>query len=282
MNEPNLYHIRYFQTAAELGGIAAAAKKLGVSQPAISQAIRKLEEVLECPLLIHTRNRFKLTEEGKLLVHKSESLMKLVTELKGDLKGLKKEPSGVLTIATSSSVAFYFLPALLKSLTDAYPKIRPSLQLGNAQDIIGLVRGGQCELGILIDDGGLSGLERKLLRKGSFRCITANNAPPSQSPRFLVTRESPGLYELSKAYRRHSGKNAEIAMEVESWEVIARMAELGLGVAFVPDFIASHQSGVKVLSSMTAWSQKIEYRMFLLHQGDHQLSPNAQLFMKAL
>ena len=282
MQEPSLYHLKYFKTAAELGSIAGAAKKLGVSQPAISQAIKKLEEILQCELLIHTRNRFKLTEEGRLLVARSGELMSFMDTLKQDLKGLQLEPSGILSIATSSSVAFYILPPLLQKLTEAYPKIRPSLQLGNAQEIIAKVKTGECEIGLLIDDGGLSGLERKLIQKGSFRCIAAEGTGAHTHPRFMVTKESPGLYELERAYKKHSGKNAEIAMEIESWDVIAQMAQLGMGVGFVPDFIASNHPGVKTLNAMTTWSQKIDYRLFLLHQGTHQLSAVAQLLVKEI
>lgn len=287
MQEPSLYHLKYFKTAAELGSIAGAAKKLGVSQPAISQAIKKLEEILQCELLIHTRNRFKLTEEGRLLVARSGELMSFMDTLKQDLKGLQLEPSGILSIATSSSVAFYILPPLLQKLTEAYPKIRPSLQLGNAQEIIAKVKSGECEIGLLIDDGGLSGLERKLIQKGSFRCIAAEGTgahanPRFANPRFMVTKESPGLYELERAYKKHSGKNAEIAMEIESWDVIAQMAQLGMGVGFVPDFIASNHPGVKTVNAMTTWSQKIDYRLFLLHQGTHQLSAVAQLLVKEI
>jgi LysR family carnitine catabolism transcriptional activator len=282
MQEPSLYHLKYFKTAAELGSIAGAAKKLAISQPAISQAIKKLEEILQCELMVHTQNRFKLTEEGKLLVARSGELMSFMDTLKEDLKGLQLEPSGLLSIATSSSVAFYILPPLLQKLTEAYPKIRPSLQLGNAQEIIAKVKTGECEIGLLIDDGGLSGLERKLIQKGSFRCIASEGTSTPANPRFMVTKESPGLYELERAYKKHSGKNAEIAMEIESWDVIAQMAQLGMGVGFVPDFIANNHPGVKTLNAMTAWSQKIDYRLFLLHQGTHQLSAVAQLLVKEI
>lgn len=282
MQEPSLYHLKYFKTAAELGSLAGAAKKLGVSQPAISQAIKKLEEILQCDLLVHTQNRFKLTEEGKLLVSRSGELLSFMDTLKQDLRGLQQEPSGILSIATSSSVAFYILPPLLQKLTEAYPKIRPSLQLGNAQEIIAKVKTGECEIGLLIDDGGLSGLERKLIQKGSFRCIAAESSTSGANPKFMVTRESPGLYELEKAYKKHTGKNAEIGMEIESWDVIAQMSQLGMGVGFVPDFIASNHPGVKTLNAMTTWAQKIDYRLFLLHQGTHQLSTVAHLLVKEI
>ncbi|MBS1972229.1 MAG: LysR family transcriptional regulator [Bdellovibrionales bacterium] len=281
-NEPNIYHLKYFKTAAELGGIAAAAKKLGVSQPAISQAIRKLEEVLQCELMIHTRNRFKLTEEGKLLVKKAADLESFLENLKNDLRGLQSEPTGPLTIATSSSVAFYLLPALLRKLTDKYPKVLPSVQIGNTQEIVTKVKAGECEVGILFDDGSPLALEKKILHRGNFRCLIAEDLSVKSEEGFLVTRESPGVFDLQKAYRKHSGKEAAIRMEIENWEVIAEMARLGHGIAFLPDFIASRQAGTKIIASMNAWAQKVDYRLCQVHQGSHQLSNVAQIFIKEL
>lgn len=281
-NEPNLYHLRYFKTAAELGGVAAAAKKLGVSQPAISQAIRKLEEVLQCELMVHTRNRFKLTEEGKLLVRKTADLEIFFEGLKNELLGLQAEPTGSLTIAASSSVAFYLLPPLLQKITQKFPKILPSVQIGNTQEIINKVKSGECEIGVLFDDGSQIALEKKLLHRGSFRCVISEEASAKSDDGFLVTRESPGLYELQKAYRKHHGKEAAIKMEIENWEVLAEMARLGLGIAFLPDFIASRQNGTKIVTAMNAWAQKVDYRLCQIHQGQHQLSNVAQIFTSEL
>lgn len=281
-NEPNLYHLRYFKTAAELGGIAAAAKKLGVSQPAISQAIRKLEEVLQCELMIHTQNRFKLTEEGKLLVKKATDLEFFLDGLKNDLLGFQAEPAGTLTVAASSSVAFYLLPLLLQRITQKYPKVHPSVQIGNTQEIINKVKSGECEVGILFDDGSQISLEKKLLHRGSFRCVISEELSPKTEDGFLVTRESPGLYEMQKAYRKQHGKDPFIKMEIENWEVLAEMARLGLGIAFLPDFIASRQAGTKIVASMNAWAQKVDYRLCQIHQGQHQLSNVAQIFTAEL
>lgn len=279
MTEPNLHHLRYLIAAAEHGGLAAAAQKLGVSQPAISQAIRKLEEILDCELLTHSRNRFKLTEEGKLLIEKSKPLLAEMDQIKNSLKGLKLAPEGPLTIATSSAVATFFLPSVLHTLFKEYPKIKPIVKMGSAQEIIQEVRTGRSEIGLLIDDGGLSGLERKLIQKGSFRCI-ANSKLNTDSSRFLATHESPGVYELQKAHLKHFNTPATIALEVESWEVIAAMAAQGLGVGFVPDFIADQQPGTRILEKHLGWSQKIEYRLFLLHQGHHQLSRQSKIFLE--
>ncbi|UXR65125.1 LysR family transcriptional regulator [Bdellovibrio bacteriovorus] len=281
MSEPNIYHLKYFIKAAELGSLAAAAKSLNISQPAISQAIRKLEENLQCELLLHTKNRFKLTEEGRLLLERSRGILSQLEDLKSDLKGRSEIVSGPLTLATSSAVAHYLLPAPLKNLLKTHPSVTPEVHFGSVQEIMQMVRSGKCELGLVIDDSRPTGFEGKLLGEGGFRCIQKSTAVPVQ-PRFLSTLESPGKTELEKAYKRASGKAALTALTVESWEVIAQMSLLGLGVGFVPDFIAASQPGVKTIEEFSEWAERIRYKIYLIHLGEHQLSKPARLFVKAL
>ena len=65
MNQLNLYHI--FYTVAQCGNISAAAKKLYISQPAVSKSISRLEESFASPLLIRSSRGVTLTENGQLL-----------------------------------------------------------------------------------------------------------------------------------------------------------------------------------------------------------------------
>lgn len=65
MNQLNLYHI--FYTVARCGNISAAAKKLYISQPAVSKSISRLEESFASPLLIRSSRGVTLTENGQLL-----------------------------------------------------------------------------------------------------------------------------------------------------------------------------------------------------------------------
>lgn len=281
MSEPNIYHLKYFIKAAELGSLAAAAKALNISQPAISQAIRKLEENLQCELLLHTKNRFKMTEEGRLLLERSRGILGQLEELKIDLKGRSEIVSGPLSVATSSAVAHYLLPSILKNFMKAHPSTTPEIQFGSVQEITQMIRSGKCELGIIIDESRPSGFEGKLLGEGGFGCIQKSSVLPAQ-PRFLSTQESPGKLELEKAYKRATGKSALTALTVESWEVIAQMSLLGMGVGFVPDFIAASQPGLKTVDEFSEWAAKIRYKIYLIHLGEHQVSKPARLFIQNL
>ncbi|WP_413569061.1 LysR family transcriptional regulator [Bdellovibrio sp. HCB117] len=281
--ELNLNHLKYFISAAKAGGLGASAKAHNVSQSAISQAIRKLEESLGCDLLIHSRNSFKLTKEGEYLVENSESIFKQIDFLKDQIQSLNSEVAGRVTLATSSTVAQFLLPSLLKDLKTRYPKIQLHVTIGDVAFIVGEVKSGRAELGIVIDDGHFAGLERKLLKEGSFACITSAEIKASfKKPEFLVTRESPGVEELRQVYKKRFHSEPAIGVEVESWEAIVSMAQMGLGVGFIPEFILDYHSKVKVIPQLEELGKKIRYKMYVVHKGAHQLSRQAEAFLEVL
>lgn len=281
--EPNLFHLKYFAKAAELGSVAAAAKELNISQPAISQAIRKLEETLQCELLVHTKNRFKLTPAGIKLASRARGLLLEVQSLREDLLKDSQEVRGPLNISTSSAVAFSLLPGPLKKILKEHPGIEPRILFGSVREIQEQVRSGQAELGIVIDETPPPGFHHQLLAEGRFTCILKSGLSTPAAPRFLCTQESPGREHLEKQYRRHSGNQEPPAfLTVESWEVIAQMTAQGLGVGLVPDFVADVQSGLRKVSEYEIWASRIRYRTFLIHQGKHQLSRVASAFLSKI
>ncbi|WP_295900650.1 LysR family transcriptional regulator [uncultured Bdellovibrio sp.] len=278
----NLTHLRYFVSAAKLGGLAASAKENHVTQSAVSQGIRKLEEALGCDLLIHQKNRFKLTQEGEALLSKAESLFVQVMELKEHLRSTANEISGDVTLATSATIAQFVLPSVIKKARDSHPLLKPVIQIGDVAFILNEVKKGRAELGIVIDDGNVRDVEKKLIQEGVFCCVQSSSQKYSDKAPFMATRESPGVEELKKIYKKKFSKLPEIAVEVESWEAIIGMVQQGLGVGFVPDLVLSQHQNIKEVAHLAELGQKIKYKTYLIHKGEHQLSRQGKVFYQKL
>lgn len=83
-----LTQLEYFCTAVECQSITAAAKKLYVTQPAISGAIRELEKEFSVSLFSHARNKMTLTDEGRIFYERSEQLLREAESAKQQLSDL--------------------------------------------------------------------------------------------------------------------------------------------------------------------------------------------------
>ncbi len=134
-------NLRIFITVAELSSLTEAAKKLYVSQPAISHAIRKLEDELGVSLFIRTpRNKLILTDAGKdilLTAYKMADLEKKLYQRAYDEKHLLE---GTIRIATVPVGISLILAHVLPYFKKQYPSIKIELIEGNPQKVKNLVR----------------------------------------------------------------------------------------------------------------------------------------------
>ncbi len=279
--EPNLYHLKYFIDAANLGGIAPAAKKNLVSSSAISQAIKKLEESLNCQLLEHNKNQFKLTQEGRIAAESIDDIINSITGLKAKIANLKSDFSGTLAIATLRSLALVLFPNAISSINKNFPKLKADLMIGHTKTILDQVLNDEIEIGIVVDNNAIHGVKKHILHEGYFQFVVGfSHKANLKNLGILVTKEKPGNLEVKKLYQSHFKTPAPISMIVESWEVIARFASAGLGIGFIPDFVASSVSHLELVEVYPELSRKIRYKIVAISKGP--LSSNSQVLINEL
>lgn len=118
-----LNQLEYFCAAVECRSITAAAKKLYVTQPAISGAIRELEKEFSVTLFSHARNKMTLTEEGRLFYERSDALLREVEAARQQLSDLGSARQTV-NVGIPPLWGTTFFPDLLRDFNRRYPNIR--------------------------------------------------------------------------------------------------------------------------------------------------------------
>lgn len=118
-----LSQLEYFCAAVRYDGITEAAKKLFVSQPAVSGAIKELEKEFSVKLFTRNRNRLLLTEEGRRFYERAEALLKEVETAKYQLQDLGTAPTS-LTVGIPPLWGSSFFPDLLHDFNARFPNIR--------------------------------------------------------------------------------------------------------------------------------------------------------------
>jgi LysR family transcriptional regulator, transcriptional activator of nhaA len=83
----NFHHLRYFRAIAHEGGLTRAARRLNVSQSALSTQLRQLEEQVGHALFVRAGKRLELTEAGRIALDYAETIFRAGDELLGTLQG---------------------------------------------------------------------------------------------------------------------------------------------------------------------------------------------------
>jgi DNA-binding transcriptional LysR family regulator len=271
----NLLYLKYFCDAVKLGGVSASAKENFVSQSAISQGIAKLERSLKKELITHHPNRFKVTQEGRLVFEKSLGIFKSLQELD---ESLSDGTAGRLEFACMHSFALAILPKKLKELKRLYPKLQVSFRLGHTDQMLEWLKKGIIEFGICLDNDDLSGFDCHQIYEGQYRTYVAQNVKAGTELSFILSEERMETNLLKSAYRKKFKKEMAVLMEVSSWEVIANLTEEGVGYGFFPDYVAERRKSLAVHDLGLA---PLHYKVYAIVPKAQKISTAARLFFNA-
>lgn len=132
----NLELYKTFYYVAKNESISRAANELLISQPAISKAIKTLEDQLNTNLFIRKRDGVELTEAGETIYKKIKDAMDLINSAENDLKTLTNMESGAINIGASKTIIHEFLMPYIKSFHKAHPNINIKIYTDKTSDII--------------------------------------------------------------------------------------------------------------------------------------------------
>jgi DNA-binding transcriptional LysR family regulator len=121
--EMNLRHLRAFATIADVGGIARAARRLHLSQPALSRQIQMLESELGVPLFDRVGRRIQLTSEGEDLLRRSRRLLAEADSLGERARMLKTGETGILRVGATPQVIENLLAGFLIHYRQRHPGV---------------------------------------------------------------------------------------------------------------------------------------------------------------
>ncbi|QRG04593.1 LysR family transcriptional regulator [Xanthobacter dioxanivorans] len=168
----NIAAIRSLVAACEAGSLSAAARRLGISQPAVSQQIAALEQSLGVALVVRGRNGVRPTEAGRLAVHHGAEVLDRLSQMQDALAALSTEPEGRLGLWCALLMAQSLLVPVLADLRLGYPKLKIDLHASDEQ--VDLADAG-LDLAIQAGTGGAgSGTVRKLAEVEL--CLVASRA----------------------------------------------------------------------------------------------------------
>ena len=232
--------LRAFHYVAHLGGFSRAAEFLLLTQPAISEQVRKLEQDHDILLFHRERKRVRLTSEGEQLFQFTKQYFELEQQMDEYLSSKSSVVDGELRIIADSA---HHITFVLGKFRQRYPNISVVLRTGNTEEILGDLRAYNAEIGIV---GSLSpGKDMEALNLGS----TAITAFASRDV-LLASKKSLTIKELSNyplVFRERGSKTRQKledeakkqgitlmpAIIAEGREAVREVVASGAGIGFV-------------------------------------------------
>ncbi|MFC7747363.1 LysR family transcriptional regulator [Lentibacillus kimchii] len=142
-------HLHVFMTVAEKHNFSRAAEELHMTQPAVSQYIRILEENLDVRLLERNNQYVHLNKAGEIVYDHAKEIIGLYTRMQNLLDDLTHKANGPLSIGASYTFGEYVLPHIIANMKTRYPEIQPTVTIGNTAEIADFVMHHQLDIGIV-------------------------------------------------------------------------------------------------------------------------------------
>ncbi|MFT5722369.1 MAG: LysR family carnitine catabolism transcriptional activator [Motiliproteus sp.] len=240
----SIKQLRAFVAVAQTLSFTEACDRIHLSQPALSIAIKNLEDAVGGRLLIRSTRILALTPEGLQFFPVAQ---RLLTDWDGafqDLNNLFALQRGQLSIAAMPSFAGHQLPAVLASYRERYPAVNIRIQDVVAEDVVEMVRSGRVELGVAFDTQADSELQFSPLFEDPFIAVLPPGHPLLRHPQlswamiaaapFLTLQPPSMIRQLILDTMAEHGIRLSIEFESHQLVTIIRMVVCGLGVSVVP------------------------------------------------
>ncbi|MCG8350556.1 MAG: LysR family transcriptional regulator [Chloroflexales bacterium] len=250
----NTFHLRTFLAVVDSGNYTAAAEQLHMSQPAVSQHIRALEEQLSgVRLFRRVGQRMVPTHAGEELLLMARELVALAERAEQSILALKGQVTGRVTIGCTPSSGEYLLPPLLAAFRKQFPAVNLVVEVASSEFLLQALAAQQLVMILIEEQHRRRGWEAQLLGSESLTLL----APPDtvlpeqgetspnilhEKPLVLPRTGSPLRRTIEESLRRRGVtiSDLQIALEVDSIAMALRGVHDGLGMAFVPNTRLPH------------------------------------------
>ena len=260
---PDAHDLRCFREIALTLNISRAAEKLGMGQPGLSLSLKRLETNLGTTLFLRRQRGLSLTSAGQRLLSRCNKLEEDWQLLVSDTKNADSEISGVFRLGCHTAVALYALTPFLKQTMSVYPDVEFKLSHGPSSTMSEEVISGDLDFAFVINPVRHPDLIIKKIAMDEV-CLWAVEGHAKNTVIF-----NPNFKQAEFILKKESGRFDRF-LHSPSLEVIASLAEAGVGAAILPTRISQ-----KLAPSTRRISNSIGFKDEVTFIYRHDLQKNA-------
>lgn len=280
--------LKYFLTVAKHKQFTLAAKKLHISQPSLSNAIKGLEQELGCLLFERSTKKLVLTEPGETLYRHARDVLIHFENIYKEMNDAKNIGAGTINIGMIESFR-YFIAPIISRFKKVYPNMRIKIREMGPKEIEDHLKKYDIHLGITSNVNRESECEYKAIFQEKYVLITSSEhrfANVSEVD-IIDLKNEMFIHSLEGFEARHiivkacqeAGFTPAFEYETESLETARSLVEAGLGLAVVPESFLKLYPSKRV--SMVYLSKGVPGRtVYFAYQPQRYLFPAIKDFMR--
>jgi len=282
-------NLKAFIAVAHTQSFSAAAVELYLTQPAISKRINLLEQQLGSRLFDRIGRQVSLTEAGRTLLPKANSILREISEAKQEISDLQGKVQGKFKLVTSHHIGLHRLPRILRTYATAFPNVELDIQFKDSEEAYNRVLSGEFDLGVVTRAPSADPrIYSETIWQDRLVLVAAQNHPLSQlklvtlkeiskypallpGKKFLTTRIVEELFHKNKLEVR-------TLLSTNYLETIKALISVGYAWGVLPEIMLADNSLIK----LPVKNSDLFRHLDCIYHKERTLSNPAKAFLKSL
>ena len=279
--------LEIFLEVARLSSFSRAAEKRFRTQPAISSQIRALEEEVGARLLDRSGGRVSLTASGKLFFKYAEETRRKT--ILNEIADTERVPRGEIVVGANEGTCLHILPGVFAQFKRDYPNVSVNIKRSDYARILESIIENVVDFGVISLPVNDNRLEAQMIHRDELVVITSPKHPLAAKKSVTVSEVATYPLVLPKTGHTRDALDAlfydhhlkpQVAMELDSSELLKRFVAADVGVGFIPRSNVDQDIRAKALVAITLADLQIRRDLALVFRKDKSLSRAAKAFIE--
>ncbi len=276
----NLRQLEIFMNVANTGNMTKAAKKLYMSQPAVSQTIIELENNFETKLFERLNRKLILTYAGEVLFSYAKKVIGLIDEATSTIEDISKAHTGKIKVGASTTYGIYLLPKIIAEFQKHYPNVEVEFTIDNTHIIEDLIINRKIDIGIVEGINYSPEIKSEKLFDDKLSLICSYNHKWVKTKKFEVTPEDLGS-EVLILREKGSGTRQVIddvikynkipyktIYSLSNQEAIKKVVESNIGISFLTQISVQEEIKNKKLAPIHIQNVQFKREFSMIYHKD--------------
>jgi LysR family nitrogen assimilation transcriptional regulator len=286
----DLRSLQFFLQVAQARSFSKASAVLGITQPALSRQMQRLEEEAGQSLLHRDGRGIALTAAGRIFLEHARRVVEEIQGAKSELENLRGEPRGTVTIGLPPTMSQALLPGIVSRIRSAYPRIHLRVMQALSGELSEWLLDGRIDAAVLAQTPATRQRHGEVLAVEDQYLICPASEVTGRDCRLAELAKVPlvlptagyGLRTVVEDAARGAGVRLNIVLEIDSLPALVRMAEEGIACTLLPKYAVSDELRAGSVSARRIVDPPIQRTLMLATANPKLLSPAAQVVVTVM